>query len=94
MKKTLKALCVFGLLGAAVGVTASTPASAITAALANQCRAMALKAYPRKLAGNKGGTATAERKYFQDCVAKGGGVPENNTSDTPATTPATTPAAK
>jgi hypothetical protein len=93
MKTTLKALCVFGLLGAAISVTAPPPASAITAELAKQCRTMALKAYPRKLAGSKGGTSGAERKYFQDCVAKGGAMPENNT-DAPATTPAATPTAK
>jgi hypothetical protein len=88
MKKTLKALCALGLLGAAVSVTTPPPASAITAELAKQCRVMALKAFPRKLAGSKSGTSGAERKYFQDCVAKGGSMPENNASDTPATTPA------
>lgn len=88
MIKTLKVICVVGLLGSAVTLSASPPAFAISAELANKCRALAIKAYPRKLAGKKSGTATAERKYFRDCVAKGGAVPENNTSDTPATTPA------
>ena len=84
MKKTVKALCVFGLLGVAVSVTAPPPVSAITAELANQCRAMALKTYPRKLAGKKGGSAAAERKYFQDCVAKNGAVPEDTEQKAPA----------
>jgi hypothetical protein len=88
MTKTLQAIFVLGLLGSAVTLPASAPAFAISAELANKCRALAIKAYPRKLAGNKSGTATAERKYFQDCVAKGGGVPENNTSNTPVPSPA------
>jgi hypothetical protein len=88
MKKTLKTLCIFGLLGIAVNVTAPPPASAVTAELANKCRAMALKAYPRKLAGSKKGTSGAERKYFQDCVARGGTGPDDNNQQTPAQTPA------
>jgi hypothetical protein len=88
MSKALKALCVFALLGTGFIPPASPPAFAITADLANKCRAMALKAYPRKLAGSKNGTSGAERKYFQDCVARGGTAPDDNNQQTPAQAPA------
>jgi hypothetical protein len=88
MSKALKAFCVFGLLGCGVGLPASPPAFAITAELANTCRAMALKAYPRKLAGSKKGTSEAERNYFRDCVARGGTAPDDKNQQTPAQAPA------
>jgi hypothetical protein len=88
MKTALKAFLVLGLLGFQVVLPASPPAFAITAELANKCRALAIKAYPRKLAGSKSGTSGAERKYFQDCVAGNGVVPEATEQKAPVQTPA------
>lgn len=54
---------------------AGAPAAAITAELAKKCRALAIKAHPYKLPGQKGpGSAEAERAYFNECVAKGGNM--------------------
>jgi hypothetical protein len=88
MNKALKALFVLGLLGSWVILPVSPPAFAVTAELANKCRAMAIKAYPRKLAGSKSGTSGAERKYFQNCIAKDGAVPEDTEQKAPAQNPA------
>ena len=64
------------------------PASALSLQLAKKCRAMALKAHPYKLPGEKGpGSAAAERKYYSQCVANGGKMPESNTNATPAGNP-------
>jgi hypothetical protein len=54
------------------------PSSAISADLAKKCRAMAVKAHPSPLAGNKAnGAEKAQRDYFQACVAKGGEMDKN-----------------
>jgi hypothetical protein len=58
---------------------ANERASAISAALANKCRAMALKTYPPKPAGSPTAHAQAQRDYFQMCVAKNGNV-ENDSA--------------
>jgi hypothetical protein len=55
---------------------AERPAGAITVELAKKCRAMALKAHPYKMPGEGPGSAAAERDYFNDCVARGGNMPE------------------
>jgi hypothetical protein len=71
----------------AIPLTAE-PASALSLQLAKKCRAMALKAHPYKLPGEKGpGTAAAERQYYSQCVANGGNMPESSTSATPAGNP-------
>lgn len=49
-------------------------APAISADLAKKCRAMAIKAHPTRPAGAKSGHEQAQRRYFQDCIAKGGDV--------------------
>lgn len=55
------------------------PASAISLELAKKCRAMALTAHPYKLPGTKGpGTAAAQRSYYDECIAKGGNMPDGN----------------
>jgi hypothetical protein len=56
-------------------------AGAITAELAKKCRAMALKAHPYQMVGEKGkGSAAAERDYFNQCVARGGNMPDESGS--------------
>jgi len=55
----------------------SKTAGPISAEVAKKCRALAIKAHPTKPAGSKNGAyARAQRDYFQDCVAKGGNMPE------------------
>ena len=76
----VKILCCALILGAA-----QRPASAITAELAKKCRAMAIKAHPYELPGKAKGTATAQRSYFSDCVAKGGNMPDNTNGAATAT---------
>jgi len=57
----------------------SKTAGPISAELAKKCRALAIKAHPR--AGNRA-YAQAQRDYFQDCIAKGGNMPdEPHTTD-------------
>jgi hypothetical protein len=62
----------------AVG-TSANGASAVTAEVAKKCDALTANAYPPAVPGNPAagstkGTATAERKYFRDCVAHGGNM--------------------
>jgi hypothetical protein len=66
---------------AIAGATASHPAFAISADLAKKCRDMAIKAHPFDIAGSKTGSAAAERSYFNECVAKGGNMPESRQED-------------
>jgi len=47
----------------------------ISAELAKTCRALAIKAHPTERAG-RGAYAQAQRDYFQDCIAKGGNMPD------------------
>ncbi len=50
-----------------------------TAAVAKKCRELAIKAYPRKLAGSTTkGTAQEERDYFAQCLRNGGNM-DNDT---------------
>lgn len=57
------------------------PAAAITVELAKKCRAMMLKAHPYKLPGVQGpGTAAAERDYYNQCIARGGNMPDDSSS--------------
>jgi len=49
----------------------------ISAELAKKCRELMIKAHPTKRAGSKDGAyAQAQRDYFQDCIAKGGNMPD------------------
>ena len=55
----------------------SKTADRISAELGKKCRALAIKAHPPKPAGSKNGAyAQAQRDYFQDCIAKGGNMPD------------------
>jgi hypothetical protein len=49
-------------------------ASSVTAELAKKCRAMAIKAYPTVLAGNRKGSAENQREFFQRCVEHNGDI--------------------
>ena len=51
---------------------ASSPANAISADLANKCRAMAIKAHPPPFPPGNKAYAQAERAFFSECVAKNG----------------------
>jgi hypothetical protein len=62
----------------------SSPASAITAELANKCRAMAIKKYPPVPAGTKTGHAKAQRDYYITCITNNGMMPDNDTQNTTA----------
>ena len=53
----------------------SKTAGPISAELAKKCRALAIKAHPTERAGT-GAYAQAQRDYFQDCIAKGGNMPD------------------
>jgi hypothetical protein len=50
-------------------------AGPISAELAKKCRELAIKAHPTERAGTTP-YAQAQRQYFQDCIAKGGNMPE------------------
>ncbi len=50
----------------------ASPASAISADLANKCREMAIKAHPPPLPLGGKAYAQAERAFFSECVAKNG----------------------
>jgi hypothetical protein len=51
---------------------AASPASAISADLANKCRNMAIKAHPPPIPLGSKAYAQAERAFFSECVAKNG----------------------
>jgi hypothetical protein len=53
----------------------SKSAGPISTELANKCRALAIKAHPTERAGTRA-YAQAQRDYFQDCIAKGGNMPD------------------
>jgi hypothetical protein len=51
----------------------------ITADLAKNCRAQAIKAYPTPIAGTKPkGVEKSQRDFFQACVAKGADNKQKN----------------
>jgi hypothetical protein len=53
----------------------SKTAGPIRAELAKKCRELSVKAHPTERAGSKA-YAQAQRDYFQDCIAKGGNMPD------------------
>ena len=77
-------VCSGVLVAAILAGSAAPSAFAISAELAKQCRAMAIKAHPTKLAGSAKGSAQAQREFFDNCVAKGGNV---DTSSAPGPAP-------
>jgi hypothetical protein len=54
------------------------PASALSAEIAKECRAMAIKANPNPKPGSKAsGADKAQRDYFRECIAKGDKTEKN-----------------
>jgi hypothetical protein len=81
MIKIAKTIIVLAVSVAALTAAAERPARAITVELAKKCRAMAIKAHPYKMPGVPGqGTGAAERTFFNDCIARGGNMPDENAS--------------
>ena len=81
MKQVPMGLCAAAVLSLFILFTTTAPAAAISADLATKCRQMAIKEYPPKPVGTKGGTAEAQRKYYRDCIANKGSTPESNTQN-------------
>jgi len=77
-----------------VGLLPTPSALAITAEVAKNCSALAAKAYPLRYPGNPAGgrvngTGADFQKYFNQCVANGGKMPDqtpkqDNTQGSPA----------
>ena len=53
----------------------SKAAGPISAELAKKCRELSIKTHPTRPAGSRA-YAQAQRDYFQDCIAKGGNMPD------------------
>ena len=53
----------------------SKTAGPISAELAKKCRELSIKTHPTRPAGSRA-YAQAQRDYFQDCIAKGGNMPD------------------
>jgi hypothetical protein len=79
MKRIYTELGVSAAIALIAMTSIGTPASAISADLANKCRAMAIKAHPPTLPGAKKGSAQAERAFYQSCIANGGHAPDDDT---------------
>src|SRR5260221_14791289 len=69
---TLIALGLAGstLLAEPAPASHSDQATPISAELAKTCRALAVKAHPTQPAGSRTASGEAQRRYFQECVAK------------------------
>jgi hypothetical protein len=74
VKLILGLLLAFGLFA---GFVAPRPALAISAELAKKCRQMAFQAHPPQRVGTKTKAAAEERKFYSECLAKGGAPTEN-----------------
>jgi hypothetical protein len=62
--------------GAGVAAVVTSARAAITADLANTCRAMMVQAHPTVLYGT-GGTAALQRQYFKECIKRQGKMDDN-----------------
>ena len=51
---------------------------AISVELAKKCRSMAIKAHPTVLYGSRARSATSQREYFNECVAREGNMPDQD----------------
>lgn len=79
MVRCVKIFAALGISFATFLYATEKPAGAVTLELAKKCRDLALKAHPYKLPGEKGpGSATAERDYYNECVARGGNMPDES----------------
>ena len=77
--KRLAASFIF-ILFASLSVVSS--ASAISADLAKECRAMAFKAHPPTPPGAKAGSAGAERDFYRACITNNDSTTDNDTKRT------------
>ncbi len=73
-------------LASAVVLPSPQPAAALTSELAKLCRSMAIRAHPTARPGSAGGSAGAQRAYFQQCVENNGKMPDD-ASHAPASQP-------
>lgn len=62
----------------------TAPAAAISADLANKCRAMAIKAHPPPIPLGSKAYAQAERDFFRECVSKNGEMQGTGQAKPPA----------
>lgn len=76
MNQLIKQICAAGMLAMFLAL-APSPARAITVELAKKCRQMSFAAHPPVRAGMKKGDAAAQNKYYRDCIAKGGDMPDS-----------------
>ena len=72
MGNFLRALAALILSAQMVVFCAATPATAISADLANKCREMSIKAHPPPSPPGIKPYAQAERDFFRECVSKNG----------------------
>jgi hypothetical protein len=84
MDRIAKGFCVCVPLGLLMVSAITTQVSALSAKLAIECRQMAIEAYPPKPIGSKTGDAAAERKFYENCVAKGGMVSNDEDKSYPS----------
>ena len=72
MSFAVKRLVVSFALILFVNLSIISPASAISADLANKCRAIAIKSHPPTPPGAKTGSAKAERDSYLACITNNG----------------------
>jgi hypothetical protein len=76
MGNFLRALAALILSVQIIVFCVATPATAISADLANKCRDMAIKAYPPPSPRGNKPYAQAERDFFRECVSRNGQKPD------------------
>jgi hypothetical protein len=87
MGRLTKSFRATALLTLVTQFIAIAPASAVEAELAGKCRQLMVKAYPHQAPGTKKGIATAQRKYFQDCIKNNGIMPKIDNLNLPPAPP-------
>jgi hypothetical protein len=86
MRLVIKRLAASFALIVLVTISVIGPASAISADLANKCRAMAIKAHPPTPPGAKTGSAQAERESYRACIGNNETKSDNDPQRTGAPT--------
>ena len=76
-----KLICRWVVLAGGLVVLATESDGAISVELAKKCRAMAINAHPTVLYG-PGRSATSQRGYYNECVAREGNMPDQSTGST------------
>jgi hypothetical protein len=77
-----KLICRWVVLAGGLVVLATESDGAISVELAKKCRAMAIKAHPTVLYGSRARSATSQREYYNECVAREGDMPDQSTGST------------